>query len=318
MSTRYVWDKTVATSKLKETKTKITTVKGPFTSGSSITLGGSYTFDEQTGEYSVSGGRTYTVDDFSGPEEKIVNANSYPYVMSDRYSQNMFGVKDYVSYQNPVWELRVINGEVEIASFLYINEEYGYQYEWFYEYYHTSTIGSGEHVEYLSGSTSNAYQAGVDSTGQYYLVYLGADSIDPKSVSFSGAEPDSDGNMSVVVTPATNTLVGNILYQYQYSIDNGSSWTNAGDKTAATTKEIPVPPEAEKFMVRVQASDDIGFTSTTYVSTANITVQIMRLWVGVDNSARKGTKLWVGVDGVARRVVRAWVGDENGTARRWF
>lgn len=260
MSTRYVWDKTVATRKLKETKTKITTVKGPFTSGSSITIGDSYTFDEQTGEYSVSGGKTYTVDDFSGAEEKVVNAYSYPYVISGQRGQNMYGVSDYVSYHNPVWKLRVTNGVVEVASYLYINTEYGYQYEWFYEYYHTSTIGSGEHVEYLSDSTSNAYQAGVDSTGQYYLVYLGSDSIDPKSVSFSGAEPDSDGNMSVVVTPATNTLGGNILYQYQYSIDNGSSWTNAGDKTAATTKEIPVPPEAEKFMVRVQASDDIGFT----------------------------------------------------------
>jgi len=71
-------------------------------------------------------------------------------------------------------------------------------------------------------------------------------------------------------------------------------------------------------MVRVQASDDIGFTSTTYIRSAHIKVQLMRLWVGVDNKANPGKKLWVGVDGKARRVVRAWAGDENGKARRWF
>lgn len=318
MSTRYVWDKTAAVSKLKQTKKKHDAISGPFAHGSSITIGDSYTFDEQTGEYVITGGKTYTVDDFSGNEEKYVSGYSYPYVMSSRYSQNMWGAPDSGYFQNHFWNIRVINGEVEVASFLYINAEYGYQYQWFYEYYHTSTIGSGEHVEYLSGSTSNAYQAGVDSTGQYYLVYLGADSIDPKSVSFSGTEPDSNGNMSVVVTPATNTLGGNVLYQYQYSIDNGSNWTNAGEKTAATTKEIPVPPEAEKFMVRVQASDDIGFTSTTYVSTTNIKVEIMDLWVAVLNAARKGEKSCVGVGDEAHRIVRGWVGDENGKARRWF
>ena len=238
--------------------------------------------------------------------------------MSSKYSPNMFGVKDYVSYHHPAWKLRVENGEVEVASFLYVSEEYGYQYVWFYEYYHTSTIGSGEHVEYLSGSTSNAYKTGVDETGEYYLVYLGSDSIDPKSVYCSGTEPDPDGNMSVVVTPATNTLGGNILYQYQYSIDNGASWSDAGEKTAATVKDIAVPLEAEQFVVRVQASDDIGFTSMTYVKTASIKVQTIRLWVGVDGAARRGRKLWVGVDGTARPVARAWVGDENGKARRWF
>lgn len=180
------------------------------------------------------------------------------------------------------------------------------------------TIGSGEHVEYLSGSTANAYKAGVDSTGQYYLSYLGADSIDPKKVSFVSTSPDLSGSIAVEVTPTANTLGGNILYQYQYSIDNGGSWTDAREKTADTSKEIPVPSEAEQFMVRVQASDDIGFASTTYVSTASIKVQTMRLWVGVVNAAKRGRKMWVGVDGAALPVVRGWVGDENGKARRWF
>lgn len=316
MSTRYVWDKTIAKNKFQQTTSTHDIIQGPFAVETSFKLGNSYSFDEDTGDYSISGGRTYTASDFyDDTTKKIeVSTSSAMYVIGSSTTKAMWGALS----GGYTWRLALFGdgGDVEISSYRHIEGQEGYAK--YVEYYHRDIIGSGEHVEYLAGSTSNAYKAGVDSTGQYYLVYLGADSIDPKSVSFSGAGPDSDGNMSVVVTPAANTLGGNILYQYQYSIDNGSNWTNAGDKTEATTKEIHVPPEAEKFMVRVQASDDIGFTSTTYVSTANITVQVMRLWVGADNVARKGTKLWVGVGGTARQVVRGWVGDENGKARRWF
>lgn len=314
MSTRYVWDKTVATKKYKQT----TTTQNNGTK--SVTVGSSYQFDESTGIYSIVEGSTYTAadfDEFLGITEikKYGNTSKYlidatPNIDDNKIGHLMLSLKENSHY----WLLSELSGVNVIAEPYASNgSKTTCNHHFFAE-----TIGSGPHVEYLSSSTSNAYKTGVDETGEYYLVYLGSDSIDPKSVSFSGTEPDPDGNMSVVVRPATNTLGGNILYQYQYSIDNGASWSDAGEKTAATVKDIAVPLEAEQFVVRVQASDDIGFTSMTYVKTASIKVQTMRLWVGVENSARKGQKLWVGVDGAARPVTRAWVGDENGKARRWF
>lgn len=137
------------------------------------------------------------------------------------------------------------------------------------------------------------------------------------------------GDGKFVILPRTNSTKalysseteptpGTISYLYQYSTNGGQTWTSVGNATTNTQKEVTVPESAEQFMVRVRAQDDIGFTSTDYVAGSNLEVQIMRLWVGVDNVAHKGKKLWVGVDGVARRAVRAWVGDENGTARRWF
>lgn len=109
-----------------------------------------------------------------------------------------------------------------------------------------------------------------------------------------------------------------VSYLYQYSTNGGTSWTAAGAATADTQIEITIPDEAEQFMARARAQDDIGFTSADYVAGANLAVQTMRLWVGVENVAKQGRKLWVGVDGAARPVVRGWVGDENGKARRWF
>ena len=318
MSTRYVWDKTVATPKYEQKKISHSAVQGTFLFDKSITVGDAYNFDDVTGSYSISGGKTYTPDDMQYGEDISISYSLGRYIKPN-------AAKEVESGESNLWVyelLRATDYWVLSTDSTYSNVSVMARYQAGYapytEYYREKTIGSGSHVVYLSGSTSSAYKSGVDSTGQYYLVYLGSDSIDPKNVSFSGTEPDSDGNMSVVVTPATNTLGGNILYQYQYSIDNGASWSEAGEKTAAMVKDIAVPPEAEQFAVRVQASDDIGFTSMTYVKTASIKVQTMRLWVGVENSARKGQKLWVGVDGAARPVVRAWVGDENGKARRWF
>jgi len=127
----------------------------------------------------------------------------------------------------------------------------------------------------------------------------------------------STGNISVYL-PDETSVGYEVSYLYQYSVDGGRTWTTTGDITIETQLDIIVPESAEQFMARVRAQDDIGFTSADYVTGANLEVQTMRLWVGVDGAARRGRKLWVGVDGAARPVTRAWVGDENGKARRWF
>lgn len=319
MSTRYVWDKTYAKQIYTAQRRDVDTsqFQGPFASDTSFVAGSSYTLNQDTGKFSINSGRTYTNSyvysqtnhtvQISVPSAKYLKAGSSDNAVYEGATSTMLTYK---------WDLRAldgIDGDID-ASIL---GEYG-GYGSYTEITATTTTGSGSHVEYLSGGSKNAYTAGVDSTGTYYLVYLGADSIDPKSIQFLNTEPHN-GIITVELTPATNVLADSqIYYQYQYSIDNGTTWVDAGDKTTSTQKEIEVPSSADYFMVRAQASDDIGFTSTTYVTSNNIKVQTMRLWVGVDNKARAGKRLWVGVDGKARRVVRAWVGDDNGKARRWF
>lgn len=319
MSTRYVWDKTYAAQKYttKRTEHDTSQYQGPFASDASFVAGSSYTLNPDTGEFSINSGRTYTNSyvysqtnhtvQISVPSAKYLKAGSSNNAVYEGATSTMLTYK---------WNLRVLYGiddDIEASIF---GDSGGYGS--YTEITSIPTMGAGTHAEYLSSDSSNAYKTGLDNSGEYYIVYLGSDSIDPKSIRYLGTEPQN-GIITVEVTPATNILGGtDVYYQYQYSVDGGSNWIDAGDKTTSTQKDIEVPTTAETLVVRVQASDNIGFTSATYVTTSNIKVQNMRLWIGIDNKARLGKKLWVGVDGKARRVVRAWVGDESGKARRWF
>ena len=157
-----------------------------------------------------------------------------------------------------------------------------------------------------------------EQSGGFWYAFKGSDNIDPMSVAYSAEKPERGEAVTVTINPQANSLGGTVSYLYQYSIDGGRSWTSSGNETTDTEKTITVPSNAEQFMVRVRASDNLGFTSADYVSGKNLAVQTMKLWVGVDNKARPGKKLWVGVDGKARPVAAGWVGDDNGKARRWF
>lgn len=152
------------------------------------------------------------------------------------------------------------------------------------------TSGIWNAIAYGDGSFAAITSAAVNATGSSAAAYL-LDEVDAEYT---------------------------VSYLYQYSTNSGVSWVTVGTATADTQMEITIPDGAEQFMARVRAQDDIGFTSADYVSGANVDVQTMRLWAGVNGVAKEGRKLWVGVNGTARPVVRGWVGDESGTARRWF
>lgn len=169
----------------------------------------------------------------------------------------------------------------------------------------------------VSSGTSGFYPEDGASRQKWYS-FKGSDSIDPLGIAYSSSKPERGEAVAVTVDVPSNNLGGNISYLYQYSVNGGSTWVSAGSATAEIQKEITVPDNAEQFMARVRAQDDIGFVSADYVTGANLEVQTMHLWVGVDGIARRGRKLWVGVNGVAHPVVRGWVGDANGKAKRWF
>lgn len=171
---------------------------------------------------------------------------------------------------------------------------------------------------YLSSSNSKAYPttSGGDILNGYWYEYLGYDNIDPSSVgiSYSGKlEPGK--SISVNISPRSPTYGGNISYLYQYSVDGGG-WESI-QTTTAVSVDFTIPETAKKIQFRVRAQDDIGFTSSSYISTSAYVLEHLDLWVGVNGKARKGVAMYVGVNGKARKVTAAYIG-VNGKARRFL
>lgn len=146
--------------------------------------------------------------------------------------------------------------------------------------------------------------------------YYGSDNIDANSVSYSTAKPERGEPITIIVTPSTGKRFGGtVYYQYEYSI--GSGWVKLGAKTTETSKTITIPADAKTFQARVLASDDLGFTSTTYTTGAKLDVQSIQAYIGVNGTARRVTKMYIGVNGVTREVTGGYIG-VNGVARTWF
>jgi len=121
-----------------------------------------------------------------------------------------------------------------------------------------------------SASSSSHYPSDGLSDDYYYL-YRGSDNIDPTAISYPTTGLTPGQSITVTVTPRSNTYGGTISYLYQYSTNGGSTWTNSGAATTSTSKSITIPSNAAQFMARIRAQDDMGFTSTTYVTGDNIT-----------------------------------------------
>lgn len=132
---------------------------------------------------------------------------------------------------------------------------------------YTPTAEKGNLQDAFTTAKQNAYAPGANSDG-YYYEYLGADNIDPAAVSLSR----EGQNVTAAVTPRPNAFGNTVFYQYYYSTNGGSSWTAAGSKTTETSQVIAIPSGAAQIRVRVQASDDTGFTSADYVASANLSL----------------------------------------------
>lgn len=168
----------------------------------------------------------------------------------------------------------------------------------------------------VAANASNAYPNDGVKDG-YYYEYKGSDSIDPTEVNYSKDELEAGESVEIQVTPANPTYGGLLYYQYQYSTDDGASWKNIGGRTTDTAKSLVIPSDATRFQARVVASDDYGFTSTTYVMGPAVAVSNLKAYIGVLNKARAINKMYVGVGGKAREVVHGYIG-VNGKAKKFF
>lgn len=136
-----------------------------------------------------------------------------------------------------------------------------------YRYYTTRVRGTLQN--YVSRASSSAYPSN-GLSGSYWYVYQGADSIDPAAVSLPESIFGGD-TVTVTVTPsAGKTYGGTVSYLYQYRLDGGS-WQTLATTTAAS-QTLTVPAGTNTVEVRVLAGDDLGFTSSTYVSSGAVTV----------------------------------------------
>lgn len=118
----------------------------------------------------------------------------------------------------------------------------------------TSKISS----EYPQNGYSRSYY-------DYWYVYKGSDEVDPYSVSASapgGLRPGASA--TVQVNPRTPTYGGTISYIYQYKV-NGGSWQDI-QTTTSNSVFFSIPSGMRTIQFRVQAKDDTGFLSNSYVT----------------------------------------------------
>lgn len=176
----------------------------------------------------------------------------------------------------------------------------------------------GDFIDKKSSNLSNTYpNNGVSSDGWYSL--LGSDIIDPNFISYSNSNPQAGNAITISISVRSPIYGGTVYYQYQYSINNGSTWTNIGSKTTATNVSVTIPTNATQFKARVLASDNLGFTSTTYVVGDNLTVQTSGgdNYIGIGGTARQIDKIYIGIGGTAREVTEGYIGI-GGTARKFY
>ena len=246
MGARYVWSKYTAveqTGYRTQYKEVVETLSNTveFTSvdvGDRFLVGSSYTFHPSTGGYSLSGVQYYTLtSEYQNPI-----ATGYATFSLAMYYGNWIGV--YGS-------LRLKSGGKKYTS---------QQFQEPYTYY-----VKGSFVEYVSSTEDNTYPADGYSGG-YYYVYNGSDNIDPTAVTVPD-DIDDGTTIQITVTPSDEKVYsGTVSYTYQYRYDSSWRWQTL-TTTTALTASLQVPKNTYQTLeVRVQAQDNLGFTSSTWVS----------------------------------------------------
>lgn len=133
----------------------------------------------------------------------------------------------------------------------------------------TATQIKGSLQGYASSATDGAYPADGVSGNSWYTKQ-GSDNIDASAVSIPSTIMGGT-QITITVTPGTGKVyAGTVSYIYQVKLGSGS-WTTIAT-TTATTKTYTVPYGTESIQVRVQAKDDIGFTSSDYATSSAVTV----------------------------------------------
>lgn len=137
---------------------------------------------------------------------------------------------------------------------------------------HYTTQRAADHDD-PQGSVSSASSGAYHTDGwrsPYWYEYQGSDTIDPAAVTLPAGIFGGD-TVTVTVTPSAGKVYGgNVTYTWQYRLDGGA-WQSLGSG-AGTTQSLTVPAGTSTVEVQVRANDDLGFTSSTWVSSGAVSV----------------------------------------------
>lgn len=251
MSTRYVWGKytreirTGYRTVYEESTENIGRFQFRLTDGQSYAIGSGYSFSKYSGSYSTTGNSYYTFKN----QSLIVRGAGYITATS--------GAMYYGSRWQEYTASNLVNSTNTIKYTTTTTQEQ-------YTYYVRGSL-----TGYVTSSNSGQYPSD-DYTGSNWYVKLGSDSIDAKSVTIP-SQIDGGTMINISIEPATN-LLGNttISYVIQYRFNDGT-WTTL-TTTTTTQYTLSVPMDTQTVQVRVQAKDNVGFTSTDYTTSETVSV----------------------------------------------
>lgn len=248
MGARYVWGRYTAVPVEEQvtmykniSNSNYGDIRMSVPSGTRFSVGGSYSFSVWSGDYTLKSVTTYTSD-----------GTYHPFEIKAGYITTSDGKMYYSAKWSLVYNTLLGQDATEYSS----------------QQYQTTLTQhiKGEFVDYISSDKENAYYDGYYSSSGYYYVYEGSDNIDPQAVTLP--DPIDDGTtIQITVTPSTEKVYsGTVSYTYQYRYDSSWRWQTL-TTTTALTASLQVPKNTYQTLeVRVQAQDNLGFTSSTWVS----------------------------------------------------
>ncbi|MCG3173405.1 MAG: hypothetical protein GMKNLPBB_01602 [Myxococcota bacterium] len=125
---------------------------------------------------------------------------------------------------------------------------------------------SGEHKIYVTVRPDNVLCSGgfggtaQDQSSDPFSLYIDLDSpATPTGVTVESGE----GSLNVNWNAATDNITSaeNMVYNVEYSADNGANWTSAGDTKGSNKLRIEKLENNVMYLVRVRAVDEAGNTS---------------------------------------------------------
>lgn len=225
-----------------------------------------------------------------------IDATSVYHAIAPAISNNTFLASKSVSSMNTghwFWELYPYNSVThEIGVRLWRNNNNNYadystdNATW--QQFTVRTLSSQDYsnsnlVGTVSSSDSTTYPND-SASGNYWYVYQGSDNIDPISIYTNDAIAPNKIITVRIEPSSSNTYGGTITYTLQYALNGSSSWTNMGT-TTSTSSTLTLPSNVKSIQFRVVAQDNMGFTSTTYVTSSVYSVENFTISVNASPSA---------------------------------
>lgn len=264
MSLRYCWERYTKNVKYTQNTRSVRQVLMDVDSAQEIMVATGYTFDSTTGLYTLKSPITSDVlYDATSKGSAYINA-MYCFCPNGASSDaTLLGYSD----ESCVFKFTKVTSGFRVECRFSTSDP---AIVYFTERYSAISTTKGDKIDDVIGAVQSQYPTdGV--SGDYWYVYQGSDSIDPTAIT-TPATIRLGKPITVTISPSTSKAYGgNVSYRYQVN-RNGSGWTDVQASTPNTSISYQVPLGTASLQFRVQASDDLGFTSTDWITSDQIEV----------------------------------------------